>query len=78
MYWHIRNKETCVSLWRKSLKKHLKSITEKGITINKSFWIFLIPFLLNKGFIGSNDITLLKKNVVKTAEKALASTFNKY
>ena len=45
----------CVSLRRKSLKKHLESFKEKGINTNKSFWIFIKPFLTIKGFIESND-----------------------
>ena len=44
---------------------------------NKSFWKFIKPFLTNKGFIGGNDITLVKNDVVTTEEKALARTFNK-
>ena len=68
----------CVSLRRKSLKKHLKIITEKGINTNKSFWKFIKLFLTNKGFIGSNDITLVENNAVTTDKKALASTINKH
>ena len=34
---HKKQRNICVSLRRKSLKKHLKSITEKGIDNNKSF-----------------------------------------
>ena len=56
----------------------MKSITEKGISTNKSFWKFIKPFLTNKSFIGSNDITLVENNVVKNDEKILASTFNKH
>ena len=67
----------CVSLRRKSLKKHLKSITEKGINSNKGFWKFIKPFLTSKDFIGSNDITLAENNIVKTDEKTLVNTFNK-
>ena len=59
------------------MKKHLKSITEKGINNIKSFWKFIKPFLTSKGFIGSNVITLVKINVVTTGKK-LASTFNKH
>ena len=76
MYCHIRNKETYAC--RYALKKHLKSITEKGINTNKSFWKFIKPFLTNKGFIGSNDIILVENNVVTNDEKTLASTFNKH
>ena len=52
-----KQRNICLSLWRKSLKKHLRRITEKGINNNKSFWKFVKPFLANKSFIGSNDIT---------------------
>ena len=70
MYWHIRNKETYASLRKQSLKKHLKNITEKGINTNKSFWKFIKPFLTNKGFTGSNDITLVENiTLVTTDEK---------
>ena len=36
-----KQRNVCVSLRRKPLEKHLKSITEKGININKSFWKFI-------------------------------------
>ena len=51
----------CVPLRRKSLKKHLKTIMEKGINTNKSFLNFIKPFLTNKGFIRSNGIILVMK-----------------
>ena len=37
-----KQRNICVSLRKKYLKKHLKSITEKGINTNKSFWKFLL------------------------------------
>ena len=58
------------------MKKHLATITEKGINI-KSFWKFIKAFLTNKDLLGSNDINLGKKNVT-TNVKALASKFNKH
>ena len=70
-----KQRNICVSLRRKSLKKHLRSITEKGINNNKSFWKFIKPFLTNKGFIGSNNIILVDNDVVTTDEKTLTSTF---
>ena len=59
-----KQRNICVSLRRKSLK----SITEKGIN-NNSFWKFIKHFLANKGFIGTNDITLVENDVVTTDEK---------
>ena len=72
-----KERNTCVLLRRKSLKKHLKSITDKGISNNKSFWKFIESFLTNKGFIVSNDITLVENDGVATDEKTLPGTFNK-
>lgn len=54
------------------MKKHLATITEKGINI-KSFWKFIKAFLTNKDLLGSNDISLGKKNVVTTNVKALVN-----
>ena len=75
---HKKQRNICMSLCRKSLKKHLKNITEKEISNNKSFWKFIKPFLTNKGFIGSKDITLVENDVVTTNEKTFASKFNKH
>ena len=59
-----KQRNICVSLGRKSLE----SIMEKGIN-NNSFWKFMKHFLTNKGFIGTNDITLVENDVVTTDEK---------
>ena len=40
-----KHRNICVSLRRKSLKNHLKSITKKGINNRQSFWKFIKPFL---------------------------------
>ena len=73
-----KQRNLCVSLHKKSLKKHLKSIMKKGINNNKSFWKFIKCFLTNRGFVGSNGITLVDNDVVTTDEKTLVSTFNKH
>ena len=61
-----RNKEIYVNnLRRKSIKNHLNRITEKGVTSSKNFWNFVKPFLRNKGFIHSTDITLKLDNEIQ-------------
>ena len=40
-----KHRNICVSLRRKSLKNHLKSITKKGINNRQSFCKFIKPFL---------------------------------
>ena len=68
----------CVSLRRKCMKNYLKKLTEKGLTIIKSFWKFVKPFLTNKGFTGNNDITLIHQNKIISDEKQLTKLFNSY
>ena len=52
-----KQRNTYVSIRRKSIKNHLNNITEKEMTANKDFWNFVKPFLTKKGFINSTDIT---------------------
>ena len=49
---------------------------EKRINNNISFQKFIKPFLTNKGFIGSNSVTLVENDAVTTDKKTLPSTFN--
>ena len=76
VYKNQRNK--CVSLRRQCIKQHLAEITEKGITTNKEFWNFIEPFLTNKGFSKTNDITLKNKKEIITDEKKLVDLFNSH
>ena len=59
-----KQRKICVLLRRKSLKKHLKIITGKGMKINKSSYKFIKPFITSKDFIGSNIINFVKNNKV--------------
>ena len=73
-----KQRNFCVSLRRKCMKNYLKKLTEKGLTTNKSFWKFMKPFLINKGFTGNNDITLIRQNKIISDEKKLTRLFNSY
>ena len=46
-----------------------ENLTEKGLTTNKTFWKIKKPFLINKCFIGKNDITLIVKNKILSDQK---------
>ena len=62
-YKKQRNK--CVKIRRKSIKRYMDKVSEKGIETNKSFWNFVKPFMTNKGMVASNDLTLIEgKNVI--------------
>ena len=75
-YKKQRNK--CVKIRMKSVKKYMDKVSEKGIETNKSFWNFIKPFMTNKGMIASNDITLTEGKNVITDEYEISQTFNKH
>ena len=57
-YKNQRNKY--VKIRRKSIKRYMDKVSEKGMETNKSFWNFIKPFMTNKGMVASNDITLIE------------------
>ena len=75
-YKKQRNK--CVKIRRKSIKRYMNKISEKGIETNKSFWNFIKPFTTNKGMIANKDITLIDGKNVITDEYELSQIFNKH
>ena len=75
-YKKQRNK--CVKIRRKSIKRYMDKVSEKGMETNKSFWNFIKPFMTNKGMVASNDITLIEGKNVITDEYEISQTFNKH
>ena len=75
-YKKQRNK--CVKIRRKSIKRCMDKTSEKGIETNKSFQNFVKPFMTNKGMIASNDITLTEGKNVVTDKCEISQTFNKH
>ena len=71
-----RNK--CVKIRRKSIKRYMDKISEKGIETNKSFWNFIKSFMTNKGMIANKDITLIDGKNVIADEYELSQIFNKH
>ena len=74
-YKKQRNK--CVKIRGKSIKRYMDKISEKGIETNKSFWSFVKPFMTNKGMIASNDINLIEGKNVITDDYEISQKFNK-
>ena len=75
-YKNQRNK--CVKIRRKSIKRYIDKVSEKGIKTNKSNWNFIKPFMTNKGMVARNDITLIEGKNVITDEYEISQTFSKY
>ena len=74
LYKKQRNK--CVSLRRKSLKKYFNDITNYEIVTNKSFWNLIKPFLTNKGHLNLQDIMIFDSKKIITNETELVEVFN--
>ena len=61
------------------MKNHLNEITGKRISSNNlKIWNFAIPFLTDKGFIDTTDITLKLDNKIITEETKLVECFNNH
>ena len=54
-YKKQRNK--CVKIRRKIIKRYINKVSRKVIETNKSFWNFIKPFMTNKGVVASNDMS---------------------
>ena len=75
---HKKQRNKCVKIRRKSIKRYMDKFSEKGIETNKSFWNFIKPFMTNKGMIANKDITLIDRKNVITDEYELSQIFNKH
>ena len=76
LYKKQRNK--CLSLRRKSIKKYPNDITKYGIATNKYFWNLIKPFLTNKGHLNYQDIMILDVKKIIANETELAEVFNNH
>ena len=76
LYKKQRNK--CVSLKRKSIKKYLNGITKYRIALNKKVWNLTKPFLTNKGHFIHQDITIFDGKKIIKNETELVEVFNNH
>ena len=73
-YKKQRNK--CVSLRKKAIKKHFNEITKNGIVESKDFWNTVKPFITNKSGLTNSDIAIIYNNEIITDENKLTEIFN--
>ena len=73
-----KQRNLCVNLRKKAIKKHLKEVTSNGIMENKSFWNTVKPFITNKSTLSNNTIMLKKDDSVVTKEKEIVEIFNNH
>ena len=61
------------------MKRHFRNVSEGSLfSSNRNFWKIVKPFLTNKGFIASSDISLKVGNEILTTDKDLSETFNSH
>ena len=76
LYKKQRNK--CVSLRRKSIKKYFNNITNYEIATNKNFWNLIKLFLTNKGHLNHQDIIKFDVKKIITNETGLVEVFSNH
>ena len=70
-----KQRNYCVSLFRKEKKEYFSRLNEKDITDNRKFWHTVKPFLSDK--VKSREAIILVDNEnIKSNENRVANTFN--
>ena len=71
-----KQRDKCVSLSRKTIKKYFNGITEYGIATDKNFWNLIKPCLTNEGHLNHQDIMTFDSKKIITNETELVELFN--
>ena len=72
---YTKQRNFCVSLLRKVIKKHYAKLNHKDITDNKQFWRTIKPLLSDKS--KSNEtVTLVENNKIISEDKDNAGLLN--
>ena len=76
-YLYTKQRNFCVSLLRKTKKKHYANLNHKDIADNKQFWRTVKPLLSDKS--KSNEkITLVEDNKIISEDKDNAELLNSF
>ena len=73
-----KQRNYCVSLFRKEKESLFENLDTKKITGNKKFWKTIKPFLTNKSSNNRNKITLTQKDETISCSKDGAEVFNTF
>ena len=57
----------CVSLRKKSIKKYFNNISKDCVISNKNFWSMIKPFLTNKVHINREEVILKTDEIIQIA-----------
>ena len=73
-----RQRNYCVSVFRKEKKSFFENLDTKNITDNKKFWKTVKRFLANKSSSNRNKITLTQIDETISRSKDVAEVFNTF
>ena len=65
-----KQQNKCVKLRKRSIKTYIENITKSGVISNKNFF-FLEFFIMNKGILMDNEISLMHNGKTKDDEKQI-------
>ena len=71
-------KDLCNSLNKKAKKTYFEKATENGIVESKKVWSTVKPFLLSKGFIQNDNVSIEIDNKIMEDELELIKRFNSH
>ena len=77
-YTTKRQRNKCVKLRRKCIKKYFSKITTNGVVTNRKFWTTIRPFLTSKGCLQNNEIMINENDSIISDEKELTELFNNF
>lgn len=72
-----KQRNFCVSLFRKEKRKYFRNFDIKKVTDNKQFWRAIKPAFSDKCIVNSN-ITLIEENEIISKDQNVADVFNKF
>ena len=72
-----KQRNFCVSLFRKEKRKYFRNFDIKKVTDNKQFWRAIKPAFSDKCIVKSN-ITLIEENEIISKDQNVADVFNKF
>ena len=70
-----RQRNLCVSSFRKEKIKYFSNMNIKKVTDNKKFWRAVKPAFSEKG-VATNNITLIENNEIISSDKEVSKLFN--
>ena len=74
---YTKQRNSCVTILRKSKREYFGNLDKKTICDNKKFWSVVKPILSNK-VISNEKVTLIEDNTIVENDKKTATVFNSF